>query len=128
MGISMHVERQGAAAAPGGLIAAGAERRVFGRRNTLWHAWIATCNKQRLSCIIRNVSAGGALLELDVPLWLPNRFDLSVDHCAVTVLCDIRHRDGDKLGVEFWDPRKGQVLFDLSQEQPQEKHVEKRDA
>ena len=79
------------------------ERRQFGRRTTLWHAWIQTSNRQRLACCIRNVSESGALLELDVPLWLPNVFELWVEERDIRLRCELRHRGQHGVGVQFDD-------------------------
>jgi hypothetical protein len=96
------------------------ERRVFGRRSTLWHAWIVTSPRQRLACRVRNVSLGGALLELAVPLWLPNTFDLWVEDRQLIVDCEIKHRGTQGVGVGFRNLQQARQLFALSREAPGE--------
>ena len=100
------------------LAAQGADRRQFGRRSALWHAWIVTANKQRIACCIRNVSSGGALLELDVPATLPQKFDLLIEDRQLTIRCDLRHRGEHGIGISFVDADNGRDLFELSSAQP----------
>lgn len=79
------------------------ERRSFGRRRPVWHAWIMPSNLQRLPCCVRNVSNGGALLELPVPDWLPAQFDVFVDGPDMRLHCEIAHRGKHGVGVVFTD-------------------------
>lgn len=89
-----------------------ADRREFGRRRGVWHAWITPSSLQRLACCVRNVSEGGALLELAVPDWLPVRFDLLVDGVDIRLECDLRHRGRHGVGVTFCDPTQAQQLME----------------
>jgi hypothetical protein len=77
------------------------ERRQFGRRQTNVHGWIVLDGKRRLPCIVRNVSEGGALLELDVPKSLPFWFNLVVECKGFEARCEIRHSNETSLGVRF---------------------------
>ena len=88
------------------------ERRAFGRRRAVWHAWIIHSNLQRLPCCVRNVSDGGALLELGVPEWLPATFDLLVDGPDLRLPCELVHRGKHGVGVTFTDPDLSQELMD----------------
>ena len=101
--------------------ASGVERRQFGRRSTLFHAWIVTSNKQRVACRIRNVSTGGALLELAVAAVLPPKFDLLIEDRQLKIRCELRHRSELEVGISFSDIDKGRELYELSALQPQPK-------
>ena len=94
------------------------ERRSFGRRRAVWHAWIIPSTLQRLACCVRNVSDGGALLELPVPDWLPATFDLFVDGPNMQLACELTHRGKHGVGVAFRDALLAQELMDFCQVQP----------
>jgi hypothetical protein len=77
------------------------ERRQFGRRSTVWHAWVLLNGRPRVTCIVRNFSVGGALLEfLDSPPPVQN-FKLAIEHLDFKTHCDVRHRNGTAVGVYF---------------------------
>ena len=88
------------------------ERRSFGRRRAVWHAWIIPSSLQRLPCCVRNVSERGALLELKVPEWLPASFELFVDGPNLQLMCDLTHRGKHGVGVAFRDAALMQDLLD----------------
>jgi PilZ domain-containing protein len=92
------------------------ERRQFGRRSTVWHAWVVTSTKQRYACCIRNVSSGGALLELENTSVVPLRFDLEIDTHELLVLCEVRHRGQHGVGITFIDEAKGRQLADIARD------------
>lgn len=81
------------------------ESRKFGRRRALIHAFIVNKCGHRLPCIVRNISVGGALLEVDEPKHVPNRFKLVIDADSFEADCDIRHRTEHGVGVFFDDCR-----------------------
>jgi hypothetical protein len=91
------------------------ERRTFGRRRAVWHAWIIPSSLQKLPCCIRNVSDRGALLELKVPEWLPATFDLFVDGPDMQLTCDLTHRGKHGVGVAFRDANLMQELLNYCQ-------------
>lgn len=97
---------------PVSVLPAQQERRTFGRRRAVWHAWIIPSSLQRLPCCIRNVSDRGALLELKVPEWLPATFDLFVDGPNMQFTCDLTHRGKHGVGVAFRDADLLQELLD----------------
>ena len=88
------------------------ERRAFGRRRVVWHAWIIPSTLQRLACCVRNVSDGGALLELNVPEWLPATFDVFVEGPDMRLRCELTHRGKHGVGVAFSDAGLAQELMD----------------
>ena len=79
----------------------GAERRQFGRRQTCLHGWVVVEGRQRLPCLVRNVSEGGALLECSAPKLMPYRFSLVIDCKGFQAWCEIRHQADQWIGVRF---------------------------
>lgn len=99
------------------------DNRAFGRRNTVRHAWITAGQRSRLSCCIRNLSVGGALLELDVPAWLPYNFELMIEDPKMTIACEVKHRGQHGVGVAFLSNIDGLMLLDSCPAQPAQKPV-----
>ena len=81
------------------------EQRRFGRRRALIHAFIVNKNGHRIPCIVRNISTGGALLEVRDPKLVPNRLKLLIDADSFEADCDIRHRTAHGVGIYFRDIR-----------------------
>ena len=77
------------------------ERRNFGRRKTLWHAWIKVSGRGREPCVVRNFSTAGALLEFEGGSPTANRFRLMIDAFEFEAACYVRHRSKFGLGVYF---------------------------
>jgi hypothetical protein len=78
-----------------------AERRQFGRRQTCLHGMIVARGRPREPCVMRNISSGGALLEVGRPFLLPHRFRLHIEVNGLDVECEIAHRDENVVGVRF---------------------------
>jgi hypothetical protein len=78
-----------------------AERRQFGRRQTCLHAVIAARGRSAVPCVVRDLSAEGALLEVGQPSWLPSRFRLRIEADAFEADCEIVHRTDNAVGVRF---------------------------
>ena len=76
------------------------ERRQFGRRQILLHGMITGSGRPPISCIVRDLSAGGAKIEVEAPLWLPPRFHLVVEG-TLRSDCQIVHRSNDAVGIRF---------------------------
>jgi PilZ domain len=83
------------------------DRREFGRRECALPGQIKIPLRQALSCMLLNVSSGGALLDVDTFEFVPARFKLKVGNFES--VCHVRHRDGRHVGVEFDVPCR----FDL---------------
>ena len=81
-----------------------AERRQFGRRQTYVHAFISSRGRPRVSCVMRDVSDGGALLEVHHPEWLPARFRVIVEASGFEAECEVAHRADTTVGVRFLAP------------------------
>ena len=54
-----------------------------------------------VDCIVRNVSATGALLELKEPALIPNDFELIIKPELTRRSCRVVRRDALQLGVSF---------------------------
>lgn len=79
------------------------ERRQFGRRHTQDRGWVNLPGRPALTCIVRNISDGGALLVFDRTEWLPFAFVLTIEGRAAQFGCEVRHHYGDRVGVAFVD-------------------------
>jgi hypothetical protein len=77
------------------------ERRQFGRRRTCLHATIAPRSRPCEPCIVRDISASGALLEVSKPSLLPSRFRLIVEANGLETDCEVVHRGDTAVGVRF---------------------------
>lgn len=78
-----------------------ADRRQFGRRQTSLHAWINVQGRPKLSCVVLDLSIGGALLALEKPSWLPYNFQLTIEATRFVTWCEIRHHKPNAVGVRF---------------------------
>ena len=56
---------------------------------------------QVLECVVRNISASGAALDVLSPLWFPDRFTLVVASLGVNRRCDVVWRREKRIGVSF---------------------------
>ena len=81
-----------------------AERRQFGRRKTYVHGIVSARGRPAVPCIMRDVSEGGALLEVPHPRWFPARFRLVVEATGFETECEIVHRTDTAIGVRFMTP------------------------
>ena len=79
----------------------GHEKRKFGRRNTLWHAWVIVPGCPRQACLVRNFSVAGALIEFPDRPPEAYQFRLVIDEFKFETLCDVRHRRDNMVGVFF---------------------------
>lgn len=78
-----------------------AEKRQFGRRQTYIHAWVRVSGRPAISCIVRDLSQGGALLEFDEDVWLPYSFRVTSVDKQIDRVCEVRHETANRVGVEF---------------------------
>jgi hypothetical protein len=77
------------------------ERRQFGRRQTFLHAVIRPGGRSSITCIVRNTSAEGALLEVAQACWLPFRFRLVIEATKFEADCEVVRRTEATVGVRF---------------------------
>ncbi|MEQ1718697.1 MAG: PilZ domain-containing protein [Hyphomicrobium sp.] len=81
----------------------GFERRAFGRKETHISAQVRAGHRI-MTCIIKDISEGGALLEFEEEVELPARVWLSWTHARPEIVCDVRHVRKNRAGVQFARP------------------------
>lgn len=84
------------------------DKRKFGRRAVAIHATVEVLGRPHFPCLIRNLSEGGALLELIDRTNLPPTFGLRLQNSNATIECELTHRTGSAYGVAF-KPQSGVV-------------------
>jgi hypothetical protein len=57
--------------------------------------------KSTMNCVIRNQSAGGALLALPEPIAIPTEFPLLIDKHSAGATAHVAWRSGKMVGVAF---------------------------
>lgn len=77
------------------------ERRNKRRTRVLLPATIHGPRDERIACSIRDLSDGGARLHVRQRALLPERFDMTVDEDGRRFSCELRHRDGASVNVQF---------------------------
>ena len=80
------------------------ERRQFGRRRTNVQGLISLRGRIAMGCIVRNLSQGGALLEVTRPEFLPGRFRLLLEAASFETDCEVVRRSPNGIGVRFLTP------------------------
>ena len=84
------------------------EQRKFRRRAVAMRATIEVLGRPHIACNIRNLSEGGALIELIDRAELPHSFGLLLHNSNATIECELTHRTGNACGVAF-KPQDGIV-------------------
>ncbi|MEQ1697411.1 MAG: PilZ domain-containing protein [Hyphomicrobiaceae bacterium] len=84
------------------------DQRKYGRRAVAMRATIEVLGRSHISCIIHNLSDGGALIELIDKAVLPRSFGLRLHNSNATIDCELTHRTGTAFGVAF-KPQDGIV-------------------
>jgi hypothetical protein len=78
------------------------EQRQHPRRRTLKAGQIIFNHRSSvISCTVRNLSDGGACLELGSSVGIPESFDLIVDADGLSRSCDVAWRSEHRIGVAF---------------------------
>jgi PilZ domain len=78
------------------------ERKPHPRRRTLKPAKIVFDRRNCvIDCMVRNVSAAGACLELPSTVGVPDRFDLMVATETYPRHCRVAWKDDTRVGVTF---------------------------
>ena len=81
----------------------GAERRTERRVRTLKRARIIFNNDYSVfDCLVRNISPGGALLDIPSMLGIPPRFDIVIE-AAKARPCSVRWHTDRLMGIQFDD-------------------------
>lgn len=78
------------------------ERRAASRKRTLFSGKIVF-NKQLsvINCIVRNISDAGACLEVEIPIGIPNEFELRVESAGIKGECRVIWQKGKRIGVSL---------------------------
>jgi PilZ domain len=78
------------------------ERRRSVRRKTLKGGRIVFHSAQStIACTIRDLSDGGAKLQVTSAVGVPDEFTLAFDDGSASKRCSVRHRTATNIGVEF---------------------------
>jgi len=81
------------------------EKRYIPRRRVLKGGKIIFADgNQVVDCVIRNLSVGGARLDVPATLALPHAFTLLDVQTERRYIAAVAWRRGDQMGVEFSDP------------------------
>ena len=78
-----------------------AELRTSPRHRTLKVGVIALNRGGGISCTVRNLSDGGACLEVTSQVDIPDDFTLEVHNDHLKRLCHVSWRHGNRIGVAF---------------------------
>jgi hypothetical protein len=54
-----------------------------------------------IDCVVRNMSTGGACIQVDAPDWLPETFDLTIPIDGWKRACRRRWQSADRVGVSY---------------------------
>ena len=83
-----------------------AERRAERRIRTLKRARIIFNNGYSVfDCTVRNISSGGALLDIPNLLGIPSHFDIEMDAARARRPCTVRWHTDHLMGVQFDDAK-----------------------
>jgi hypothetical protein len=89
-----------APSAPAGIGSNPPEQRRHKRRSAMWAAELETSGGERVSCIVLDISAGGAKLQLDHPL-VKNEIVALITERVGAHWCRVAWRTGSRAGLEF---------------------------
>ena len=78
-----------------------AERRHDRRLRTLKGATISFDRAAGIDCIVRNVSAKGACLDIASPVGIPESFELIIHSDKMRRSCRVAWRTANRIGVRF---------------------------
>jgi hypothetical protein len=77
------------------------ERRISPRRRVYKAGTIAFNRAAGISCLVRNVSATGACLQVESPFGIPPSFDLVIASDRTRHPCHVVWRADQRIGVAF---------------------------
>ncbi|MEQ1714586.1 MAG: PilZ domain-containing protein [Hyphomicrobium sp.] len=78
----------------------GIDRRQFGRRAVLKHAFIVQ-GEERTKCIVVDISDGGARIKLEKPEDVPENIALEIPEDDFVVHCQVVHIQSGSIGVKY---------------------------
>ena len=76
------------------------EHRIAPRHRVL-KAGTIEFSGEAIACTVRNLSATGAAIEINSPLWFPDRFVLAVESEGWRKPCRVVRRQDKRIGVVF---------------------------
>lgn len=77
------------------------ERRNAPRREVHLEAKAGLRFDAPVACVVRNISAMGALIEFPEAVTVPKTFRISIDSAMFSAECELRHQKGTTVGVMF---------------------------
>lgn len=77
------------------------EQRKFGRRAVAIHGTVEVDCRSLVSCVVHNLSEGGALIELIDKVELPRSFVLRLHSSNAKIGCELTRADGNSYGIAF---------------------------
>ena len=77
------------------------DRRAFGRRPSSDQGIARIPGRPPVRCQIKNISQDGALLDFGAAVWLPFTFRLVWEAHEREEVCDIKHQNGQFVGISF---------------------------
>jgi PilZ domain len=78
------------------------ERRKHPRHRTLKAGRIVFNHRSSvISCTVRNLSDGGACLQVATSVGIPDHFDLTIEPDGGCRACEVAWRSEDRIGVAF---------------------------
>ena len=93
------------------------DRRQQNRDRVYYGGLIAfNARSSTANCLIRNYSNGGAKLQLDTPLLVPDSMDIIIESKKIAFVADVVWRRGNEVGVVFREriASKGETPLDWS--------------
>jgi hypothetical protein len=82
------------------------EQRTKTRQRVLKAGTISFDNGTGINCVVRNISADGAALEVESQTGIPSEFNLVIGTEQISQICRVLWRKTKRLGVVF-QPRMG---------------------
>ena len=102
------------------------QKRASVRSKAFLKAHIRIYNLPAMDCVVRNVSPSGARLEVDETFALPTEFDLEIPQRGVVLLCELKWRRDDVVGVKFLDRQGPHALTAEAMEKLQRENARLR--
>jgi PilZ domain len=79
-------------------------KRQFERSFVSVKAFVEILGRPRISCYVRNISEGGALIDIIDHVGLPRTFGLQLETSSVVIECELTHATKNNYGVAFKMP------------------------
>ena len=77
------------------------EKRVHQRFRVFKGGSILSAVAPAVACVVRNISEGGACIEVPAPAGVPNDFSLYIGNDGVRRGCHVAWRADRRIGVQF---------------------------